>query len=74
MLGLLNQKYLEVRKFSTDRFGGIHKMSIVQKKWASVYKDCEYLGLRGVLRKNFRHKCMRCGLGIMVGFNWNYPM
>ena len=45
-------------------------MSVVQKKWASVYEDCKYLELRGVLRKNFRHKCMRCGLGIMVGLDW----
>ena len=51
MLGLLDQKYLEVRKFSADGFGGMHKMSVVRKKWASVYEDCEYLELRGVLRK-----------------------
>ena len=51
MLGLLDQKYLEVRKFSGDGFGGMHKMSVVQKKWASVYEDCEYLEYGGYLGK-----------------------
>ena len=51
MLGLLNQKYLEDRRFSADGFGGMHKMSIVRDKWANVYEDCKYLGLRGSLGK-----------------------
>ena len=74
MHGLLDQKYLEVKKFFGDGFGGMHKMSVVQKIWASVYEDCKYLELRGVLRKNFRHKCMPCGLGIMAGFDWDCLM
>ena len=71
MLGDLTKNDLRLRKFSEDGFGGMHKMSVVQKKWASVYEDCEYLELRGVLRKKFRHKCMRCGLDIMAGFDWD---
>ena len=51
MFGLLNQKYLEVRRFSADGFGGMHKMSIVRKKWANVYEDCEYLEYGGLLGK-----------------------
>ena len=50
MLGLLNQKYLEVRRFSADGFGGMHKMSIVREKWVNVYEDCKYLEY-GVIRK-----------------------
>ena len=39
-------------------------MSVVQKKWASVYEDCEYLGLRRFLRK-FKHKFMHCGIEVI---------
>ena len=49
MLGLLNQKYLEVKRFSEDGFGGLHKMSIVRGEWVNVYEDCEYLEYGGVL-------------------------
>ena len=45
------QKYLEVRKLSEDKFGGLHKMSIVRKKWVRVYEDCEYLKYGGHLGK-----------------------
>ena len=49
MLGLLNQKHLEDRRFSADGFGGMHKMSIVRGEWANVYEDFEYLEYGGVL-------------------------
>nr|KAJ0197159.1 hypothetical protein LSAT_V11C700372100 [Lactuca sativa] len=45
------QKYLEVRKLSEDRFGGLHKMSVVQKKWTGVHED--YL-LEGKQRTSVR--------------------
>ena len=63
MLGGLTKNTLRLRKLSGDGFGGMHKMSVVQKKWASVYEDCEYLGLGRFL--GFRHKYMHCGLGVM---------
>ena len=51
MLGLLNQKYLEVKRFSKDGFGGMHKMSIVRGESVNVYEDCEYLEYGGYLGK-----------------------
>ena len=57
MLGLLNQIYLEDRRFSADGFGGMHKMSIVWDNWVNVYEDCKYLeywggGFRKILDTN----------------------
>ena len=50
-LGCSTKNTLRIRRFSADGFGGLHKMSIVRKKWASVYEDCEYLKYGGYFRK-----------------------
>ena len=70
-LGCSIKNTLRVKRFSADGFGGLHKMSIVRGEWVNVYEDCEYLEYGGFFRKNFRHKCMRCGLGIMAGLDWS---
>ena len=72
MLGLLNQKYLEVRRFSADGFRGMHKMSIVRKKWANVYEDCEYLEYGGSLGKFLdTTACVICDASVLkFSFAW----
>ena len=73
MLEGLTKSTLRLRIFFWDGFEGMYKMRVVKKKWASVYEDCEYLGLRKLLGK-FRHKYMHCNIGVMKGLKMDCSM